>query len=147
MDDTLIQRLESSFKLLAPRGPELVDHFYAHLFSKNPSLRPLFPRDMSSQKQKLLASIVLVINNLRKPESLRHPLVDLGRRHVAYQTKPDHYPVVRDTLVGVMKDMAGAAWNQQLTDDWTSALNVVASIMLEGHKIEEKSPKHEKANA
>lgn len=139
MDEAMIQRLEKSFKLLAPRGPELIDHFYAHLFSKNPTLRKLFPKDMQSQKQKLLASLILVIQNLRKPEALRQPLLDLGRRHVAYQTEPAHYPVVRDTLIGVMKDMAGDAWNDQLTQDWTYAINMVAAVMIEGHQLPAKS--------
>ena len=31
MDQGMINRLESSFKLLAPRGPELVDRFYAEI--------------------------------------------------------------------------------------------------------------------
>ncbi|MBX3395374.1 MAG: hypothetical protein KF841_08395 [Phycisphaerae bacterium] len=139
MDEAMIQRLEKSFKLLAPRGPELVDHFYAHLFSKNPTLRKLFPKDMQSQKQQLLASLILVVQNLRKPDALRQPLLDLGRRHVAYQAEPEHYPVVRDTLIGVMKDMAGNAWNDQLTQDWTDAINLVATVMIEGHKLANKS--------
>ena len=34
----------------------------------------------------------------------------------------------------VMAEMAGNQWNDQLTEDWTNALDVVASIMLEGQK-------------
>ncbi len=142
MNEALIQRLEASFKLLAPRGPELIDHFYAHLFSKNPALRPLFPRDMVSQKQKLLTSLMLAIRGLRSPEKLRQPLLDMGRRHFSYQTKPEHYAVVRDTLIGVMRDMTGTGWTEQLTQDWSEALNLVAGVMLEGHALESKMPRH-----
>ena len=59
MDSAMIERLETSFNLLAPRGPELVDRFYAHLFSKHPALRPMFPAEMNEDKNKLLASLVL----------------------------------------------------------------------------------------
>ena len=38
MEEARIQRLEQSFNLIAPRGPELVDRFYAHLFSKHPEV-------------------------------------------------------------------------------------------------------------
>ena len=65
MDNAVIERLEASFNLLAPRGEELVERFYANLFAKNPAVRPMFPSDMAEQKKKLLASIVLVIQNLR----------------------------------------------------------------------------------
>ena len=80
----------------------------------------------------LLASLVLVIENIRAVEKLEKPLADMGRRHVGYGTQPEHYPVVRDTLVSVMADMAGDAWNDQLSADWTGALDFVASAMLAG---------------
>ena len=134
MNEEMIDRLEKSFKLLAPRGPELVDRFYAHLFSRHPAVRPMFPDDMHEQKKKLLASLVLVIENIRAVEKLEKPLADMGRRHVGYGTKPEHYPAVRDTLVSVMADMAGDTWNDQLTDDWSTALDFVAGAMLEGAK-------------
>lgn len=135
MDEALIKRLEDSFKMLAPRGPELMDRFYAHLFSKHPALRKMFPRDMSGQKNKLLAALVLVVQNLRNPEALQPVLIEMGGRHAGYGTEPEHYPIVRDTLVQVMADMAGDKWSARLTGDWTAALSVVAGIMMEGHKI------------
>ena len=52
MDEQFIRRIEDSFNLLAPRGEELVDRFYANLFARNPELRPLFPPDMKNQKGK-----------------------------------------------------------------------------------------------
>ncbi len=136
MDQAVIERLESSFNLLAPRAEELVDRFYANLFAKRPEVRSMFPDDMAEQKKKLLASLVLVVHNLRKPEKLADPLKNLGTRHVGYQTQPEHYPVIRDTLVGVMADMAGSQWNDQLTSDWSGALDFVSSVMLEGHHAE-----------
>lgn len=141
MEEALIQRLEQSFNMLAPRGPELMDRFYAHLFSKHPAVRKMFPRDMSGQKNKLLAALVLVVQNLRKPETLQPVLIEMGGRHVGYGTEPEHYPIVRDTLVQVMADMAGEKWSAQLTADWTAALSVVAGIMMEGHKIAKESCK------
>lgn len=136
MDNAVIERLEASFNLLAPRAEELVDRFYANLFAKHPQVRAMFPDDMAEQKKKLLASLVLVVQNLRKTEKLADPLKKLGAKHVGFKTQPEHYPVVRDTLVGVMADMAGSQWNDQLTSDWSGALDFVSSVMLEGHHAE-----------
>ena len=36
-----LDALETSFDLVAPRGDELVDAFYARLFAAAPSVRPL----------------------------------------------------------------------------------------------------------
>ncbi len=134
MDSVMIERLQKSFNLLAPRGPELVDRFFAQLFSRHSALRPMFPRDMSEPKKMLLSSLTLVMGNLRDTGQLEQPLQDLGARHVGYGAAPEHYPVVRDTLVSVMAEMAGEAWSDQLTQDWNSALDFIASVMLEGAK-------------
>lgn len=134
MDEQSIRRIEDSFNLLAPRGEELVDRFYANLFARNRELRPLFPPDMKDQKGKLLASLVLVVKNLRNPETLRSALLDLGARHEEIGARHEHYPVVRDTLVDVMGQIAGDAWTNQLNSDWAAALDFVASVMIEGQK-------------
>ncbi len=134
MDNATIKRLESSFKLLAPRGEELVDQFYARLFAENPSVRPMFPESLADQKKKFLAGLVLVFENIRNPEKLAEPLKKLGGRHEWYGTKVEHYPVIRDVLIYVMSEMAGNQENDQLTEDWTTALNLVASIMAKGQK-------------
>ncbi len=132
MDQALIERLESSFNLVAPRGEELITRFYALLFSRNPEVRPMFPEQMDDQKGKLLASLVLVVQNLRTPEKLMEPLHAMGARHAGYGTLEAHYPVVRDTLVEVMAEIAGEAWSDQLEADWKGAVDLVSSIMLEG---------------
>ncbi len=136
MNEAAIRRLENSFALLAPRGRELVDRFYGELFARYPGLRSLFPDDMTGQKKKWLAALATIVANLRTPEKLRAGLIGLGRQHATYGVKPEHYPAARDTLVDVMQDMAGKTWNDQLTEDWKAAIDFVASVMLEGQRIE-----------
>jgi len=130
MDESTIQRLETSFNLLAPRGEELVDHFYQSLFTNYPGVRSLFPDDIKDQQKKLLASLAVVVQNLRTPEKLAEPLAQLGRRHQDYKAEPDHYPAVRDTLVAAMAKLAGPQWNPQLTNDWNAAIDFVSEKLL-----------------
>jgi methyl-accepting chemotaxis protein len=132
MNEQTIQQIESSFQLLAPRGEELVQRFYGLLFARNPQLRGMFPADLTQQKQKLLASIVLVVRNIRTPENLMQPLREMGARHSGYGVRPEHYGIVRDTLLEVMRDMAGPAWNDNIAQAWTEALNTIATVMQEG---------------
>ena len=61
-----VDALETSFDLLAPRGEELMDTFYRRLFALAPAVAPLFAgADMSRQKTKLLATLVLLRKSLR----------------------------------------------------------------------------------
>lgn len=130
-----VELLESSFKLVAPRGEELVARFYERLFEKYPAVKPLFKNaSLTEQKKKLLASLVLVIQNLRHPDKLTSALHDLGARHVQYGTKPAHYDAVGENLLAVLEEFAGNAWTPELKQAWTDAYGAIKTIMLEGAK-------------
>jgi hemoglobin-like flavoprotein len=61
-----VDALETSFDLIAPRGDELMDIFYARLFEAAPSVEPLFAgTHLRRQKAMLLATLVLLRKSLR----------------------------------------------------------------------------------
>ena len=87
--------LEQSFAAVAPQGDRLVERFYDRLFRDYPQVRPMFAKvNMTEQRQKLLASLQLVIANVRKPEVLGQALQDMAIRHLEYGTKKEHYDAV-----------------------------------------------------
>ena len=129
-----VETLESSFNLLAPQADELVRRFYEKLFKDYPEVEPLFSNtDPSEQQKKLLASLKLVIENVRKPEALAPVLTAMGERHQQYGVKTEHYPAVAMTLIAVMKEMAGDAWNFTIESAWSQALGVIAKIMIDAY--------------
>jgi hemoglobin-like flavoprotein len=127
-----LNTLESSFDLIAPRGEELVEDFYASLFEAAPAVRLLFSDDMRRQKAMLLSALVLVRKSLRDLDGLLPTLHALGARHVAYGARPEHYPVVATTLIGSMSRIAGDAWTPEIEKAWSDALGVIASVMIAG---------------
>ena len=127
-----IESLETSFDLVAPRGDELMDEFYARLFAAAPGVRPLFPDDLRKQKTMLLGALVLVRKSLRNLDAIVPKLRELGARHVAYGARPEHYPVVGAALVASLAAVAGDAWTPAFERAWSAAYDVVASVMLEG---------------
>lgn len=129
-----IDLLETSFAMLAPHGEKLVERFYEKLFSSYPTLKPMFEGTTDrAQQKKLLGALVLVVNNLRKPEVLQKALQDLGRRHQGYGVNEEHYGMVAETLIDAMQEMAGDAWTDEIEDAWRSALTVVGEIMLSAY--------------
>ena len=127
-----LEALETSFDLLAPRGDELMDEFYARLFEAAPGVRPLFPDDMQRQKTMLLGALVLLRKSLRDLDAIVPKLRDLGARHVAYGARPEYYPVVGAALIASMAALAGEAWTPEYERAWGAAFEVVAGTMLEG---------------
>jgi len=129
-----VETLESSFNLLAPQAEVLAARFYEELFKRYPAVVPLFAHTTTEdQQKKLLASLKLVIENIRKPEVLGSALTALGERHQGYGALPEHYPAVASTLIDVMKELAGNAWNETIESAWTQALNVIAKVMTDAY--------------
>jgi methyl-accepting chemotaxis protein len=128
-----LDALETSFDLVAPRGEELVEIFYARLFVAAPAVVPLFAgTDMSKQRSKLLVTLVLLRKSLASLDAIVPTLRELGRRHVAYGAQPEHYPVVAEVLIAAMAEVAGDAWRPEYERAWAEALAVVAGAMLSG---------------
>ena len=128
-----LEALETSFDLVAPRGEELMDVFYARLFVAAPAVRPLFARtNFRRQKAMLLTALVLVRKSLRDLDAIVPTLHKLGARHVGYGARPEHYPVVAAALIAAMAEVAGTAWRPHHERAWAAALDVVAEAMLEG---------------
>ena len=128
-----LEALETSFDLVAPRGDELMDTFYARLFAAAPAVRPLFAAtDLRRQKAMLLGALVLLRKSLRNLDAIVPKLRELGARHVAYGAQPEHYPVVGEVLIGAMAAVAGPDWRPEYERAWAAAFDVVAGAMLAG---------------
>ncbi|MEC4889545.1 MAG: methyl-accepting chemotaxis protein [Nitrospira sp.] len=128
-----VELLEQSFKLVAPKGEALVSRFYERLFQKYPAVIPLFKHTtLAEQKKKLLASLVLVVQNLRRPDKLTEALQTLGARHVEYGALPAHYEAVGENLLAVLAEFAGPAWTPPVKQAWTEACGAITTIMLQG---------------
>lgn len=136
-----LDALETSFDLVAARGDDLMDVFYARLFAAAPAVRPLFAAtDLRRQKAMLLAALVLLRRSLRDLEAVVPKLRDLGARHVAYGARPEHYPVVGQVLIASMAEVAGPAWSAEYEREWSAAVAIVATAMIEGAETAEAVP-------
>jgi nitric oxide dioxygenase len=128
-----LNALEESFDLVAPRGDELMDTFYARLFAAAPAVKPLFAgTDLRRQKAMLLGALVLVRKSLRDLGAIVPKLRELGARHVAYGARPEHYPIVGQALICSMADVAGDAWRTEYGHAWAAAFELLAGAMLDG---------------
>jgi methyl-accepting chemotaxis protein len=132
---TETELLEESFAALAPQGEALAARFYERLLEQYPELAPLFSGvSIAGQQKKLLASLVLLVQNLHKPDVLKDYLSGLGARHVHYGVVAEHYPMVAENLLAVMEEFAGSLWTPEVKQAWENTLNNVATIMLEAYE-------------
>lgn len=128
-----VELLEQSFEKVKPKAGEFAESFYANLFADYPAAAPLFAHtDVSEQSKKLLASLVFVVENLRKPGELTGALKGLGARHVKYGALPEHYPLVGNTLLKTFEQYLGDDWTSPTKQAWVDAYGVITEVMLDG---------------
>jgi hemoglobin-like flavoprotein len=103
------------------------------LFTSYPEVEPLFRHSrMTEQGEKLFKSLVLVVDNLRQPNTLTNSLKGLGTRHIHYGVLPQHYPMVGQALLKTFEQFLGNEWTPPVQQAWATAYQAVSQIMLEG---------------
>ncbi len=128
-----VELLEESFEKVKPQADNFVASFYNNLFTAHPEAKPLFANsDMTEQKKKLLASLVLVVENLRKPDALSGALKGLGAKHVKYGALPQHYPLVGDALLTTFEQYLQQDWTPDVKQAWVDAYGAITELMLSG---------------
>jgi hemoglobin-like flavoprotein len=125
-----IELLESSFARIKQQEAEFIAYFYDNLFANYPELKPLFVEtQMEKQAKKLFTSLVLVVENLRNPDTLSDALKSLGTRHLQYGVLPEHYPMVGTTLLQTISRCLGDEWTIELDRAWSEAYAAVTQLM------------------
>ena len=128
--------IRKSFEALRPRAQELVDTFYATLFERNPELKPLFAHvNLAVQKGMLLKALVLLVENVDKPNVLKPVLNQMGARHVGYGVKNEHYSAVGGSLLAALSKIAGPLWTADVALAWSETYQAVAGMMQEGAAV------------
>jgi hemoglobin-like flavoprotein len=103
--------------------------FYDRLFELDPSVRWLFGADMAEQKVKLIRMIGAAVYGLANPEVLLPLLQFLGRKHVSFGVKDEHYATVGAALLWTLRRGLGADFGPDNEAAWTKVYGVLADNM------------------
>jgi hemoglobin-like flavoprotein len=122
--------IRSSFSAVQPHGTQVTQYFYDHLFANNPEVRPLFAPHIDEQRDRLWAALGALVANLENTETLVGMLQNLGRRHVGYGARSEHYPAVGASLIATLQHFAGDAWTPETEKAWTELYGVISSTMV-----------------
>jgi nitric oxide dioxygenase len=86
-----VKIVQESFAKVAPISDQAATIFYDRLFEVAPSVKAMFPADMTEQRKKLMATLAVVVNGLSNLESVLPAASALAIRHVAYGAKAEHF--------------------------------------------------------
>jgi hemoglobin-like flavoprotein len=117
--------------MIVPVKDQTAELFYRKLFQMDPEIKPLFKGDMKAQGDKLVTSINLVVNSLNKLDHVVPALQDMGRRHLDYGVKAEHYDTVGGALLWTLEQGLGNDFTDEVKTAWTTAYGIIASTMTD----------------
>ncbi|MBC7941578.1 MAG: hemin receptor [Chitinophagaceae bacterium] len=126
-----IELVQSSFSKVAPSADSVAAIFYGRLFEMDPALKPLFKSDLAAQGGKLMTMLATVVNGLPTLDRLVPAAESLGKRHVPYGVKPEHYATVGGALLATLEAGLGEGFTPEVRSAWTKTYGVVSSVMIE----------------
>ena len=125
-----VKLVQESFAKVAPISGKAAELFYGRLFEIAPSVKAMFPADMTEQRKKLMATLAVVVNGLGNLEAVLPAASALAKRHVSYGAKPAHYPVVGGALLWTLEKGLGEAWTSDVAAAWTAAYGTLSGYMI-----------------
>lgn len=130
MNEEQIEVIQSTWAVARPIQTQMADIFYAKLFELDPSLEALFPEDMAEQKAKLMRTLNMLVDALYRFDELVPAVRDLGRRHLSYGVKEEHYRKVGAALLFALEKALGSKWDPEVEEAWTALYSLLAQVMI-----------------
>ena len=124
-----IQLVKESFQALTPQRNRLAGLFFAQLFVREPSLRPLFRGDLRSQGASLFEGLAAIVDSIHRlypiVPALEWLAVQNGRRGLGER----HYFAVVEAMLSAFRDGLGEDFTIELELAWREAARQVCTIM------------------
>ncbi|MFG1921081.1 globin domain-containing protein [Cryptosporangium sp. NPDC048952] len=130
--------MRASLDAVKDREVLFAECFYRRLFERTPRLRPLFPDDLSVQRERLTGALMTAMGTATSadPQALagfEDTLARMGARHATrYGVRAEYYPLVGDALVQAARDVAGPVWSTRTSSAWVAVYEWLAGHMIRG---------------
>ncbi|MDH4394234.1 MAG: globin family protein [Limnobacter sp.] len=129
MNEQEIKLIKGSWAKVVPIREQAAELFYGKLFELDANVKPLFKGDMKEQGRKLMMMLNTVVTSLEKLDTLVPAVQDLGKRHIQYQVKAEHYDTVGTALLWTLGAGLGDAFTEEVKAAWTKAYVTLATVM------------------
>lgn len=111
--------VQQSFALLEPALEPLMDLFFARLFQMEPSLRNLFPNDLSHHKRIFCRTLALIICEMEELAQLDTRVEELGKLYIALGLDAGAYDTLGAALVWTVEIGLGEAFTLEMRTAWS----------------------------
>ncbi len=129
MTSKQVELVQTTWAQVVPISETAASLFYNRLFELDPNLKPLFKADIKEQGKKLMTMINAAVRGLGDLGALVPVVENLGRRHVGYGVKDEHYSTVGTALLWTLEKGLGDGFTPEVKEAWTTVYTVLATTM------------------
>jgi hemoglobin-like flavoprotein len=124
------EMVRSTWAMVVPISDDAAKLFYGRLFEIDPSTQPLFAEtDMAEQGKKLIQTLDVAVASLDNLENVRPAIEALGRRHVEYGVKEEHYDTGGEALLWTLEQGLGERFTPEVKEAWAETYGLVTTLM------------------
>ena len=124
------QLVRSTWALVKPIQEDAARLFYGRLFEIDPSTKPLFAAtDMAKQGKKLMQTINVAVAGLERLDAILPAVEALGRRHVGYGVREEHYESVGAALLWTLEQGLGEEFTPEVEEAWAETYWTLTTVM------------------
>jgi len=125
--------VKESWSKLAKKSAKVSESFYQRLFELDEGMISVFEdTDMEAQGKKFADTITFIVKGLDQFELLGPAIGELGKRHINYGVKNDHYSVVKIALLDTLESESSSGFSEDTSCAWEATYNALADIMRKG---------------
>ena len=127
--------VQDTWEKVVPIEATAAELFYGKLFELDPALKPMFAdSDMKEQGKKLMTMIGAAVKGLDSLGELVPAVQGLGKRHIKYGVKDEHYDTVATALLDTLDKGLGDDFTEETKEAWTITYTTLANLMIEAGK-------------
>lgn len=128
--------VRNSFAAAEPNRERLTAVFFAELFARQPSLRPLLDGGSARRGAEMFYGLSAIVGSLGRLHPILPAFEWLAIRYARKGVGAAQYRAVEAALLAAFEFGLGDAFTPKLAEAWSAACRIVAGVMLDAIEAE-----------
>ena len=131
MTNEQVRLVKRSFQALTPQRNRLAGLFFAQLFVREPSLRPVFRGDLRAQGRELFEGLAAIVDSIGRLYPIVPALEWLAVQSARRGLGERHYGAIAEAMLAAFRDGLAEDFTPDVEQAWRLAIARVSAVMVE----------------
>ena len=134
LSPSTIETVKATVPALREHAEQITQTMYDILFERYPETKALFSGSPEDQPKILAGAVSAYAMNIDNLSALESAVGRMSSAHVRTNVKPEHYPMVGDSLISAMLEVLGDAATPEVLEAWSEAYFFLSDILIAKEK-------------